>query len=294
MAEGSYDARNHVYTDAEGNQQSMSEENATGLLAGAESGPAMSLATEKKESHQAEVAREAAQDIAKTKTEMDLEQLKAKMGQDQFERLASTLNLGEQSFDGPMPINVEVQKDMLVAKVGALLKPKEDQLKSFADVLSNATGEKVAPADVDELVSQIYAVSILRKAEGDFKAKYPRFDQFKVQNPDYQLRYEVKLDKFFALNTSFLSSPPDFDEKYKKFEEENPAAKPEEKPADPDREAKIKALKNSFLGNILVALGFLKFFKIVLFLLKLVNCKLLLKFFLILISNKRFIASQIF
>ena len=125
----------------------MSEENAAGLLAGVENGPAMSLAEERKESREADVVHDAAEDVAKAKTEMDLEQLKLKMGQDQFERLASALSLGEQSFDGPMPINVEAQKDLIAVKVLVLLKPKEDQLKAFADVLSNATGEKVAPAD---------------------------------------------------------------------------------------------------------------------------------------------------
>lgn len=258
--EGSYNAKDHVYTHADGTQQSMSEENAAGLLTGAENAPAMSLVVEKKEEDKAGVAKEAASELAKAKTEMDLDQLKAKMQGDQFEKLASALNLGEQSFDGPMPINIEGQKDLVASKVLALLKSKEDQLKPFASALSNAMGETVAPENVDELVAQIYAVSILRKAENDFKAKYPRFSQFQERVSGYQLRYEVKLNKFYALNSSFISSPPDFDEKYKKFEEENPVAKTDEKEkaADPDREAKIKALKNSFLGNILVALGFIK------------------------------------
>lgn len=258
--EGSYNAKDHVYTHADGTQQSMSEENAAGLLTGAENAPAISLVVEKKEEDKAGVAKEAGEELAKAKTEMDLDQLKAKMQGDQFERLASALNLGEQVFDGSMPINIEGQKDLVASKVLALLKSKGDQLKPFASVLSNAMGETVSPENVDELVAQIYAVSILRKAENDFKAKYPRFSQFQERVSGYQLRYEVKLDKFYALNSSFISSPPDFDEKYKKFEVENPVAKADEKEkaADPDREAKIKALKNSFLGNLLVACGFIK------------------------------------
>ncbi|OGJ42864.1 hypothetical protein A3B60_04045 [Candidatus Peregrinibacteria bacterium RIFCSPLOWO2_01_FULL_39_12] len=174
-----------------------------------------------------------------------------------------------------------------------LLKEDLDNLINFVWGLHGA-----APLDVDSLkfIADVYTTSMLQSVEDGFKEMYPLFDEKLTGGDKYKIGYKINVANGGVSFLTEFKGGEAFEADYKKLEEEagisrdvssksgekKEGEKPEEdkkseeksaqmladKKADEEKkkvdeeliskEAKIKALKGSFLGGALAFLGIVK------------------------------------
>lgn len=216
-------------------------------------------AAARKEGKAADVKNETAGEIAKKKTGIKLDQLKTSMGT-QYQEMVGVLELKDKSFAGGVAKDLNfsgLPKENIAKKIESDLKKNKVDLKKFLDFVGGKE------EDVAAAVAEIYASSITEKAESEFKAKYPKFEEFLKANPKYaggSILFNVKFNQFTEAKeeTVFTIDPADFDKTYQEFAAKTAdAEKPKEK-VDALREAKIAALEGSMLGWFLVTMGFVK------------------------------------
>lgn len=182
----------------------------------------------------------------------------------QLNTLINPLKLVDKTFSGNVPGDLNFLNDSNKSELRAEVL---EQLKGLnLDNIGEFAKTYMRDVPVDEaknLIAEVFVVDSLKEIETKFKTQYgEHFEAFVKANPSYKLMYDLKIDRFGKRNVAFVSSPDDFDAKYKKFAEENATDKkteqaktPEAAEAEADEIARAKAIENSFLGGLLKTLG---------------------------------------
>lgn len=206
-----------------------------------------------------EIKEGSARDLVKYKTELGVEELKGKMGE-QFAGLSSAMELNGDSISEisvPKDLEFEAQREPVCGKVLKLL--DGHNLSGFVKILKEKVDPNVTDGNVKVFLANAYTNAIFAKIKLAM-GKYPNYKEFVEKKPDSALYCSVKFGMGGEMTLEF-NKLEEFEKEYKEFVPEK-AETPEEVKTELDavsarKDPRVVALKGSMFGKLALLFGFI-------------------------------------